>query len=579
MKSGSTGIPRPKRWDVPFSEERDGCDPMTTEVVSDLLRRPPFCDLDEAGFKRSLPLRSILVNDARIVNYEPGDIIVREGDWGNSAFFILSGTARVALTTAESSFPEEILGRRKSQRKSLFQTIAQLWRNHREPEVRDQTSLHIPERTRSRGSGEQTRIYLPDVSAVLDQYRTAVMEAGQWFGEIAALGRSPRVASVFADTRAQLLEIRWQGLRDLMRNDRNGALRRHVEGVFRERSLASFLRTAALFRHVSPEQMEALVAHAEFDTYGTYDSPDPFKSLKDGDSQQHRIADEPVIAEEGHHSDSVILIRSGLARISRRHFHGRRTISYLMPGQVFGLDEARRAWTRSESVPLANTLTAIGFLNVVKISIPLIEEIIFQSRPDEFGTPPGGRRTAPRREQLEIDDNLMNFLVDGRFVQGTATMVIDLDRCTRCDDCVRACASAHDNNPRFIRHGPVHDHYMLATACLHCADPVCMIECPTGAIHRDLLEGEVVINDETCIGCTRCATNCPYHAIRMVDIRDADGGFLVDHKTGKPLQQATKCDLCVEQIGGPACQRACPHDALVRIDMRDMGSLENYINR
>ena len=44
------------------------------------------------------------------------------------------------------------------------------------------------------------------------------------------------------------------------------------------------------------------------------------------------------------------------------------------------------------------------------------------------------------------------FLVEHRFVNGTASMLIDLDRCTRCDDCVRACAVAHDNNPRFVRH-------------------------------------------------------------------------------------------------------------------------------
>ncbi len=37
--------------------------------------------------------------------------------------------------------------------------------------------------------------------------------------------------------------------------------------------------------------------------------------------------------------------------------------------------------------------------------------------------------------------------------------------------------------------------------------------------------------------------------------------------------QATKCDLCIDQLGGPACQRACPHDALQRVDMQSYGNL------
>ncbi len=100
-------------------------------------------------------------------------------------------------------------------------------------------------------------------------------------------------------------------------------------------------------------------------------------------------------------------------------------------------------------------------------------------------------------------------------------MLIDLDRCVRCDECVVACARAHDNNPRFNRHGRRHDHYMVANACMHCMDPVCMIGCPTGAIHRSSAGGQVVINDLTCIGCSTCANSCPYDNIRMVEARDS----------------------------------------------------------
>jgi len=168
--------------------------------------------------------------------------------------------------------------------------------------------------------------------------------------------------------------------------------------------------------------------------------------------------------------------------------------------------------------------------------------------------------------------------VENRFINGTAAMVIDLDRCTRCDDCVRACAAAHENNPKFVRHGQKHDHYMVANACMHCADPVCMIGCPTGAIGREPTSGQVIINDNTCIGCATCANSCPYNNIRMVEIRNDKGGFILD-KNNAPIVKASKCDLCVDQLGGPACERACPHDAMKRVDMRDTNKLATWISR
>ena len=178
-----------------------------------------------------------------------------------------------------------------------------------------------------------------------------------------------------------------------------------------------------------------------------------------------------------------------------------------------------------------------------------------------------------------IDLGVLENLVENRFINGTQTMLIDLNRCVRCDACVEACAKGHNNNPRFIRHGRKTDHFLVANACMHCADPVCMIGCPTGSIHRNLRTGNVVINDATCIGCTTCASNCPYDNIRMVEIRDRSGEFIRDEVSGAPILKATKCDLCIDQPGGPACQRACPHDALRRTDMANIENLAEWMQR
>lgn len=550
---------------------------MTDEMVDSLLQSPPFSQIDPAGFKRSLPFRDILMNDARIVGFDQGDIIVRRGDWGNSAFYVLSGNVCVELERGESSLPEEILGRRTPKMKTLWESFSQLWRNNQAPEVREIASTgNSQSLLNSRFTHGGTRIYLQEVSTVLDKFRTARLDAGHWFGELAALGRTSRVATVFSEGVSQLLEIRWQGIRDILRHDQNGGLKQYIEDVFRERALAAFLRTDPLFENCEPELMQRIVDQVEFHTFGNYDSSKPFKELIH--SQQENIeSGEPVIIQEGDFPSGIIMIRSGLARISQRHYNGRRTIGYLSPGQIFCSDEIRAGVESLTPVPSRAQLSAIGHLNAVLVPTPLVEEIIAWNASRETAKTATQQKT-PRSagsQSVKIkDDILLSQLVDRHFVQGTSLMVIDLDRCTRCDDCVRACATAHDNNPRFVRHGPILNQYMIPNSCLHCVDPICMIECPTGAIHRDLAQGDIIINEDTCIGCAQCASNCPFDAIRMVDIRDTKGDLIVDSKTQSPLTQATKCDLCIDQRGGPACERACPHDALFRVNMHDATKVE-----
>ena len=144
-------------------------------------------------------------------------------------------------------------------------------------------------------------------------------------------------------------------------------------------------------------------------------------------------------------------------------------------------------------IPLQTTLRAVGYVDIVRIPTQTFERVILPNLPREalseqpewFDEGQAVVDTPEPGSAESIDPAMLEFLVEHRFINGTSTMLIDLDRCTRCDDCVRACAMGHDNNPRFIRHGKVFGHHMVANACMHCVDPVCMIGCPTGAIHRD----------------------------------------------------------------------------------------------
>jgi Fe-S-cluster-containing hydrogenase component 2 len=88
----------------------------------------------------------------------------------------------------------------------------------------------------------------------------------------------------------------------------------------------------------------------------------------------------------------------------------------------------------------------------------------------------------------------------------------------------------------------------------------------------------VVINPVTCVGCETCFNQCPYDAIRMVEIRNKQGGLVLG-QDAEPILKATKCDLCIEQIGGPACQRACPHGALARQNLSDLDEFADWLTR
>ena len=88
-----------------------------------------------------------------------------------------------------------------------------------------------------RGKDDKVRIILQDVPRVLDEHQTATIDAGEFFGEIAALSRMPRTATISlrGKTIPELLEIRArQGLRDLMRYD--PTLRQHINRIYRERA-------------------------------------------------------------------------------------------------------------------------------------------------------------------------------------------------------------------------------------------------------------------------------------------------------------------------------------------------------
>ncbi len=557
-----TQISQPDRWNNPFGPE------MTEYDVQKLLAVPEIAAIEKDRFPPDTPLEGILKNDTRIVRFKPGDIVIREGDYGNSAFLALNGRLRVVLSPG---LPSDLLGRKKTPRKSVLEALSQLFTNRKIPEVRD-PSRYTQQAIHTNGDVTQSHVFLQDIPAVLDANKTAILETGDLFGELAALGRIPRTATIFSETYSELLEIRWQGLRELRKHDENW--RRMIEKRYSQNALISFLRKISLFEHLDEEALRDVAQNTGFQSYGTYDWTVSYKNLRN--MGKAGIQHEPLIAKQGDYPDDLLLVRAGFARVSVKREDGDHTLTYLGMGNFYGADELYLAWKGEKDVSYKVSISALGYVDVLQIPAKILEKYVFPYwETIHHGTrhasdrPTGNhRRMTDLFKQTMADEALVEWTVQERFINGTQAMLINLDRCVRCDDCVNACASAHEGNPRFIRHGKTFGRWMVANACMHCVDPVCLIGCPTGAIHRTLSEGTVVINDDTCIGCETCANSCPYSNIRMVEINDKKGKPILDAETRKPILKATKCDLCVGQLSGPACVQACSHEALQRVDFR-----------
>ncbi len=388
-----------------------------------------------------------------------------------------------------------------------------------------------------------------------------------------------------AETDCLILEIRWQGLKLLRQSPEFRSL---LDQRYRSRVLKDHLRETPALASVPDEDLEQVVAAARLESFGELEWYADFRHASEISPSQ-RIEREPLIAEENTYTVGLWLLRSGFARLSRRQGAGHRTLAYLGKGQLFGLEELAHNWQESDprqSLPYQASLRAIGYLDAICIPKAIVEEHILphmtsRQLPEpihaphyRFGQPV---LDAPATDTSQpLDTGLIEFMVEQRLINGRSAMVIDTTRCTRCDDCVKACATLHDDQPLFERRGVQYGPWLFAQACMHCEDPVCMIGCPTGAIHRHEGSGQVQINPSTCIGCKSCAESCPYENIRMVETTDKHGRRQVD-KLGLPILQASKCDYCQGSGGRPACQTACPHDALVRLDLRDLQGVQSWL--
>ncbi|GMR03531.1 MAG: 4Fe-4S dicluster domain-containing protein [Gammaproteobacteria bacterium] len=148
-------------------------------------------------------------------------------------------------------------------------------------------------------------------------------------------------------------------------------------------------------------------------------------------------------------------------------------------------------------------------------------------------------------------------------------LLVDTTKCSEgCDACVTACNEEHgltslgrpQTDAQWIRKVTLKDKQTghvttLPMLCMHCAEPPCVDVCPTGASFKRV-DGIVLVDKHTCIGCRYCMMACPYKARSFIH-EDITG-----QKPYAPRGKGTveSCTLCVERVDTdriPACVEAC----------------------
>lgn len=506
---------------------------LSEKPTPDLLKQfDLFKEYDDKFLERISP-------DVSIAVWKPGTVLFEEGSYIDLAFYIVSGTVDVYLQKQQAPAPIFARGR------------TQVFSGPQRDLGKDASQERQATRFRQVSTSDRKEItFLASMDFDLPTGTTLKLKAGDVFGEIGALNGWPQSATAKTSSPCQLVQIRTAALR-LMRK-RSAGLKARLDKLYKERTLIAQLRTTPFFRGVTEAFLQSLAQKVEL------------VSCEPGDT----------IAVEGDAADALFLVRSGFIKLSQRLAAGNIVVSYLSKGSLFGdaellLDGAGK-WLFTASSQEYAELVKIAHedFRSVLAEQPEIEPLLWESVAARIKESGYSRRNISQSE-------FISRALDNGLVEGNSILVIDLDVCTRCDDCVRGCADTHGGIPRFIREGNKIGTFLVARACYHCEDPVCLIGCPTGAIRRTDVGDVVAIEDALCIGCASCANNCPYDAILMHETGEQwPADMIPEGLRGKERLLASKCDLCYTDPAGPACVRSCPHGCAVRVgDVQEFRNL------
>lgn len=376
------------------------------------------------------------------------------------------------------------------------------------------------------------------------------LRRGQFFGEMGLISGRRRSATVRAGEDCVLVETPRRLMLKLIASIED--VRKQIDEVFLRRAISTY---------VGPNLYLAEIGQ-----------------LMEGGVEVRRYASDEIVFSEGDEPDALYLIRSGSVTVSKKLASHDLVLSYVTAGNYVGemalLNDTPRTATVQAAVPTEMLLLkADNFKRVLANNPEWRAEMDARSLARV-------KSNVQREQQSSGGSELIRFLMKQGLGEGTDVLLIDESLCVQCNNCETACAETHEGMSRLNRAaGPSLNNIHVPTSCRHCEHPHCMKDCPPDAITR-ADSGEVFISD-ACIGCGNCERNCPYGVIQMrapapqtgktgllawlaFGIGDGPGERASVYDPDQP-KKAVKCDMCKDQKGGPACVRACPTGAAIRL--------------
>ena len=382
---------------------------------------------------------------------------------------------------------------------------------------------------------------------------------GEFVGELGLLSGRRRNATVIATAPSILLEIPLHVMRKLQTSTE--AVQQELDRVAVRRLIHTTLGRDRPIGELA-EIIEAATLH----------------SFKAGD----------CIITEGDVVDALYILRSGSVTVSKFAGGRMKVLNFFNAGSLFG----ERGFLDERALRAA-TVRATVASQVIRIDEECVRRTLAQlpalraefARAVQTQLERSLRATAAHSERMGPADNataISEFLISKGVGEATNVFIIDESICTRCGNCESACAATHAGVSRVSRErGASAESILLPVACRHCETPHCMANCPVNAISR-MPTGEVIIDQETCIGCGKCVEDCPYDVISLVDsgaiekpnwlvrmlatVGLARPGGRQHDGAGSHEKKAVKCDLCSDGGGIPACVTACPTGAAIRVE-------------
>lgn len=406
-------------------------------------------------------------------------------------------------------------------------------------------------------------------------------------GEMTLISHQARTATLRAKTPCVVYEIRRNVLYALQRHP---YVREELDKVYRARALRDVLEFVGnrsgrslshrLFGELGAEDLDKCRRFLEAASQAPISPTNPKRQV-----DLIRVEPGQVICRQDEVAQDFFIIRIGHVKVSQAIAGEDRVIDYFRPKHSFGEIACVADWNemqgelrlQADATRRTATCTALDDVELIRIDKQVFQQLLQQvpalakivlARAQQLQAGPA---TQPKQAAHPTTNSpiLREFTEQGLY-NAQRLLVLDLEACTRCDECTKACADTHGGVTRLIREGLRFDKWLVASSCRSCTDPYCLVGCPVDAIHRDGERLEIQI-EKHCIGCGLCANNCPYGNINMHE--QQLGASVISHT-------ATTCDLC-HKIVGPhedvSCVFACPHNAAFRMSGPELlGKIAGY---